>query len=54
MFILESSAGGYKYIDESTGDYFCAFYVDAYGGTEDYALVLGPDQDLSELDEIPF
>lgn len=54
MFILESSAGGYKYIDESTGDYFCAFYVDANGGTVDYPLVLGPYQDLSSNDEIPF
>ena len=54
MFILESSDSGYKYIDESTGDYFCAFYVDANGGTVDYPLVLGPDEDLSSNDEIPF
>ena len=54
MFILESSADGYKYIDESTGDYFCAFYVDADGGTVNLPLVLGPDQDLYLNDEIPF
>ena len=54
MFILESSADGYKYIDESTGDYFCAFYVDADGGTVDLPLILGPYQDLVDLEEMPF
>ena len=53
MFILEDTDSGYTFIEESTGDYYCAFYVDANGGTVDYPLVLGPAEDFENLG-IPF
>ena len=55
MIILEDTESGYTFIDESTGDYFCAFYnYDCNAPTDVYPLVLGPYQVLVDFDEIPF
>lgn len=55
MIILEDTESGCIFIDESTGDYFCAIYnYDCKDSTDVYPLELGPAQDLSEFDEIPF
>ena len=55
MIILEDTESGYTFIDESTGDYFCAIYnYDCNAPTDVYPLELGPAQDLSQFDEIPF
>lgn len=55
MIILEDTESGYTFIDESTGDYFCAFInYDCNASTDVYPLVLGPYQDLVDFDEIPF
>jgi len=55
MIILEDTESGCIFIDESTGDYFCAIYNNGCNAPTDiYPLELGPAQDLSEFDEIPF
>ena len=55
MIILEDTESGYTFIDASTGDYFCAIYnFDCNAPTDVYPLKLGPTQDVSEFDEIPF
>ena len=46
MFILEDTDSGYTFIDESTGDYFCAIYNNSDGSTDVYPLELGPLQDI--------
>ena len=55
MIVLENTDSGCKFIDESTGDYFCAIYnTDCNAPADIYPLELGPAQDLSDLDVIPF
>lgn len=55
MIILEDTESGCTFIDESTGNYFCAFYkVNDNIPADIYPLFLGPYQDLSDFDEIPF